>query len=149
MKLNIHYPVLAWGKPERSIKDRMILQTDSADFEVPEYSGRELVRAATFRGRHFNQADAIYALGDALYSRMSSTPVDRDHFGDTSVTFQFGKHRSFPVERPWAAVHVDQYEAIQQIRDQNGTQLSSALSPEDVANVVAGREKSQHRHNVT
>jgi hypothetical protein len=138
MKLNIHYPVLARGIPERGVKERMILLSDSADFEIPEYSSRDLVRAATFRGRSPERLPMIYSLDGALYSNMSGTTVNPTDF--QAVDFIFGKFRAFPIERPWAALHVEQHNAIQQIRDDCGTQLSSSLSPETAANVVADRE---------
>ncbi|MBY3432743.1 hypothetical protein HFN89_00955 [Rhizobium laguerreae] len=148
MKLNMHYPVLARGKPERSVKERMILLSDSADFEIPEYSERDIVRAVTVDAPRPFQTPAIYAVDDALYSRMSPIQFDESNF--KGVDFSFGKHRAFPLERPWAELHMAQHEAIRQIRDDNGTQLSSVLSPEPVANVVAGREnvtQLTHRHS--
>ncbi|MCV9964277.1 hypothetical protein OIU34_20535 [Pararhizobium sp. BT-229] len=139
MRVRIDYPVLTRGIPERSVKERMILLSDAGEFDIPEYSHRDLVRAATLPGAPLFGTNAIYGLDGILYENIADMNQVRspDYW---RASFQFGKHRAFPIERPWAELHKPQYAAIQQVKDDNGSQLSSSLSPEAIANVVAGRE---------
>lgn len=145
MRVRIDYPVLTRGIPERSVKERMILLSDAGEYDIPEYSHRDLVRAATFpRNAH----SAIYALDGVLYQKIADTnQVSSPDYW--KAAFQFSKHRAFPIERPWAELHKAQYAAIQQVRDDNGSQLSSSLSPDAIANVVAGRENIASLQNRT
>ncbi len=137
MKVRIGYPVLARGRLERSVKERLILLKDSAEFEIPEYSSRELVRAARIEYDGWNKA--IYASGDCLYSYLASDGQVRNPDYWNNVHFDFHKTRKPESNRVSAALVRTQSAILRQLRDDHGTQLSSALSPTNVADVVAGR----------
>jgi hypothetical protein len=137
MKVRIGYPVLARGRLEKSVKERLILIRDSADFEIPEYSRRELVRAARIEGVGRNRA--IYGLGEHLYAHLApANHVANPEYWNRTY-FDFHKARKPQIDHPAAALIRQHSAVLRQLRDDHGTQLSSALSPTAVADVVAGR----------
>lgn len=139
MKVRIGYPVLARGRPEKSVKERLILLKDSAEFDIPEYSRRELVRAARIEDERRGDR-SIYARDDRLYAHLAGEDQVSNPDYWNKVHFEFNKGRKPQSNRPAAALLRAQNAVLSQLRDDHGTQLSSVLSPATVADVVAGRQ---------
>jgi hypothetical protein len=81
----------------------------------------------------------IYALDGLLYHEIASEhEIANPKYWNAE--FQFSSRLTLPIRQPWAELTKEQHSTIQQVRDNNGSQLSTSISPEAIANVVAGRE---------
>lgn len=138
MRVCISYPVLTRGRLEKSVKERLILLKESAEFDIPEYSSRELVRAARIEAEP--RSRSIYALDDRLYAHLApeARAADPDYWN--KVHFEFHKTKKPQSNHAAAALIRAQSAVLRQLRNDHGTQLSSALFPATAAAVVAGRE---------
>lgn len=142
MKLRIEYPVLTSGVPYRTSKERLVILTDSAEFDIPDFSSAEVPEVASMvTGLAARDVIRFRGHGDHVYTKLA----DREEVLDgsaTSYSLVLPSNGKPPEDRVWSPLNRSYAEQLSHVRYHHSSDQASKVFPPSAVEVVSGRAET-------